>query len=135
MLPAVSGRLSRLPTTSTHPPSAADLEGFRRAQRLSYECAVTVARGLKEGTTERQATRRMEEFLGDHGVRKYFHKPLAWFGDRSRFYRSRFFTYFVPRDRGLRPEDVAILDVAPIVEGYVGDIGFTFSLTRQDRLE
>ncbi len=104
-------------------------DGFRRAQRLAYDAALEVAAGLIAGDRERDAARRLEEALVSRGVRRWFHAPFAWFGERSRFAgmegarrRARFF----PGETRLAPGMVAILDVAPIVDGHTADIGYTF---------
>ena len=66
-------------------PTDTELAGFRRIQRLAYECAETIAAGLKPGMTERQVARQMKDWLLDNGVTEWFHQPFAWFGDRTAF--------------------------------------------------
>ncbi|HTL12487.1 MAG TPA: M24 family metallopeptidase, partial [Bdellovibrionota bacterium] len=131
---SIGAILSKIPTSSRRVPRVEDLEGFRDAQRLAYDAALATAAAMREGWTERQAAAHMETYLRDRGVKAFFHKPLAWFGDRSRFHRFRTYGYFFPTERALRPDDVVILDVAPVVGGYAGDIGYTCSLTEQPRL-
>jgi Xaa-Pro aminopeptidase len=103
------------------------LDGYRHVQRLAYDAATDVASTLAPGVTEKGAAARLEEALLARGVRRWFHAPFAWFGGRSRFegfegHRRRFF----PSDARLEPGMVGILDVAPIVDGLTGDIGYTF---------
>ncbi|UJR86998.1 M24 family metallopeptidase [Sandaracinus amylolyticus] len=106
----------------------ADLGGFRAAQRLAYSCASEVARQLAPGITEKEAARRMERWMRHAGVRTFFHRPFAWFGDRTAFRGVRHELDFFPTERRLEPGMPAILDVAPIVDGYVADIGYATSL-------
>lgn len=104
------------------------LEGFRRSQATAYACAEAVAKELREGMTERQVATRMREYLGDHGVREYFHYPFAWFGDRTAFTHNRTPHDFLPTNRRLAPGMPVILDVAPIIEGHTSDIGYCCKL-------
>src|SRR5262249_2903855 len=104
------------------------LNGFRDAQRLAYECAVAVAGRLREGVTETQAADALEAAVRERGVDTFFHRPFAWFGDRAAFRGFLRPTDFVPRDRKLVADEPAILDVAPIVNGYTADIGYSFML-------
>lgn len=55
---------------------SAKLRGFRKVQRLAYECAEAVAAQLKPGVTEREAARMQREWLGERGVRDWFHLPF-----------------------------------------------------------
>ena len=102
----------------------ADLDRFREVQRLAYRSAEAVAAELKPGTTEKEAARSMRAWLADGGVHDWFHVPFAWFGDRTAFYGFRTPFQFFPTDRRLEEGMPYILDVAPIVDGYTGDIGY-----------
>lgn len=105
-------------------PDAADLEQFRHVQRLAYAAAEAVARELKPGMTEKQAARLQEVWLLDHGVTDWFHSPFAWFGDRTAFQGFKVALQFLPTNRRLEENMPFILDNAPVVNGYVADIGY-----------
>ena len=116
---------------------AAELAGFRRVQRLAYECAEAVAARLEPGITEREAARMQREWLRERGVRDWFHLPFAWFGDRTAFVNFRIPLQFFPTDRPLEPGMPFILDLAPVHQGFAADIGYSGSLgvnPVQDRL-
>lgn len=117
--------------------SAQDLIGFRNVQRLAYESVIAVGKLLTEGWTEKQAAQLIETYLRDYGVKAFFHKPFVWFGERTRFagIQRRRYWQFNPTDRRLQADDVVILDTAPILDGYVGDIGYTLSLKPLPKLE
>ena len=106
-------------------PSAEDLEQFRKVQRLAYAAAEAVARELKPGITEKQAARLQEVWLLDHGVTDWFHAPFAWFGDRTAFQGFKVALQFLPTNRRLEENMPFILDNAPVVGGYVADIGYS----------
>lgn len=108
--------------------TAEDLGRFRDVQRLAYACAEAVAAELTPGVTEREAAARMQRWLEARGVDDWFHRPFAWFGDRTAFRGLIAPHQFFPTDRRLAPGMAFILDVAPIVDGYVADIGYAGSL-------
>ncbi|GHF42740.1 hypothetical protein GCM10010218_24910 [Streptomyces mashuensis] len=109
---------------------AADLRGFRDAQRLAYACAEEVAARLEPGTTEREAARMQWEWLRRRGVRDWFHLPFAWFGDRTAFAGFRVPLQFFPTGRRLEPGMPFILDLAPVHRGFTVDIGYAGCLGR-----
>jgi Xaa-Pro aminopeptidase len=104
------------------------LTGFKHSQRVAYDCVTTVESELREGMTEREAARRMHEFMQDHGVREYFHRPFVWFGDRTAFTRFHTDLQFFPTRRALEPGMPVILDIAPVVAGHTADIGYACKL-------
>ncbi|WUW92811.1 M24 family metallopeptidase [Streptomyces sp. NBC_01451] len=113
------------------------MAGFRRVQRLAYECAEAVAARLEPGITEREAARMQREWLRERGVRDWFHLPFAWFGDRTAFVNFRVPLQFFPTGRRLEPGMPFILDLAPVHRGFAADIGYSGSLGAnpvQDRL-
>lgn len=133
----ITNTLAALMPWSSHATSEIDAQGFKCAQRLAFEAAVTVGKELQEGWTEKQAAELMGTYLKDSGVKAFFHEPYAWFGDRTRFdgINRKKPLDFAPTDRRLKSGDPVILDVAPIVEGYVGDIGYALSLGPHKELE
>lgn len=112
------------PAAKGYLPSAEDLEQFRHVQRLAYAAAEAVAAELKPGMTEKQAARMQEVWLLDHGVTGWFHAPFAWFGDRTAFQGFKVALQFLPTNRRLEENMPFILDNAPVVNGYVADIGY-----------
>jgi Xaa-Pro aminopeptidase len=109
-----------------------ELERFRRVQQLAYRCAEEVAATLEPGITERQVVRAMWEWLVARGVDDWFHLPFAWFGDRTAFRGFRFALQFLPTGRRLERGMPYILDVAPIVDGYTADVGYSGCLGEND---
>lgn len=100
------------------------LDRFRRAQRVAYDAAETVGAELRPGMREIDAARAMAEHLERAGIDGWFHRPFAWFGDRTAFAGIRTPLGFFPTRRKLEPGMPYILDVAPIVNGAGADIGY-----------
>jgi len=120
--------LNRLSPSVEAEPTASELAGYAHAQSVAREAAVEVASLVREGWSETQAADLLGTYLRDKGVRAFFHHPFAWFGSRTRFQGIRSYTAYQPSDKRLKMGDVFILDVAPIVDGFVCDIGYTASL-------
>lgn len=112
-------------TASTYSP--AELSRFREVQQLAYRCAEEVAQDLHPGVSEKDAAAALGDALRRCGVRQFFHQPFAWFGDRTCFAGIRQPLQFFPSDRQLELGMAAILDVAPIKDGYAADIGYSFA--------
>ena len=129
-------------TTNYKVPTEKDLAGFRKTQRLAYECAETIAGELQPGMTEREAASMMKAWLEERGVDEWFHQPFAWFGDRTAFrgliavkqlggFNPGFYAGF----RRLEENMPFILDCAPTLNGYTADIGYASILGQNDTLD
>ena len=119
-----------------HSPSHSDLVGFKAAQDLAMAGAHEIVGYLKAGWTERQAAKLLNTWLCDNGVKSFFHYAYVWFGERTRFdgISRKHYHEFMPSDRVLLENEVFILDVAPIVDGYICDIGYTSVLGEDPNL-
>ena len=102
----------------------AELDRFRAVQQLAYSAATDVAGQLHPGTTERDAAGLLRRTLRERGVDDWLHTPFAWFGDRTAFTGFKQPFQFFPTGRRLEDGMAFILDCAPIVDGYVADIGY-----------
>lgn len=112
-------------------PTPADLEGFRAAQRLAYDCAAAIHAELRPGVTEREVAAKMKTWLADHGATDCLHQPFAWFGHRTAFrgliglnQLRGFNPAFFPSGKKLEADMPFILDCAPTLNGYTADIGY-----------
>lgn len=112
------------PSPSESTPPTPDLDAFTEVQQLAYACVEDVGASLAPGVTEREAARRLRTWLTDAGVVDWFHTPFAWFGDRTAFRKFRTPLQFFPTDRPLADGMPFILDVAPVVDGAVSDVGY-----------
>jgi Xaa-Pro aminopeptidase len=117
--------LSLVSPPATRAPALEDLAGYLESQRLAIAAAKAVAGLLTEGMSERQAADLLNTWLGDHGVRSYFHRAFVWYGERTRFAGVKTYFDYLPSKRVLRPNEAYILDVAPIHRGYICDIGYS----------
>ncbi|BDA79524.1 hypothetical protein LPTSP3_g24540 [Leptospira kobayashii] len=134
-LSKLSSKISRYSSESIKTPSEEEKAGFLKAQRLAYRCVTEIEKEMREGWTEYQTAKRMDMFLRDHGVKVFLHRPFAWFGEHARFDGYKRFTQFHPGKKRLTEDESFILDVSPVVDGYIGDIGYSSSLKRNPELD
>ena len=117
--------VSKLSPSGARSHSVVEKSGYLCSQDLAQRCAREVAKLIQPGWSEKETARTMEIWLKDHGVQSFFHKPFVWFGDRTRFAGVRNYRDYQATNRRLQEGEIFILDVAPMVEGYISDIGFS----------
>ncbi|MFH7808636.1 M24 family metallopeptidase [Acinetobacter sp. BSP-153] len=110
-------------------------DGFRKAQRIAYDCVTEVGKKLHHGMTEIEAADLLDQYLKAAGCDRYIHRPFAWFGEHTRFDPYQGYGEYHPSDKQLKQGDVVILDVSPVVNGYTADVGYTTSLERHEELK
>jgi Xaa-Pro aminopeptidase len=103
------------------------LEQFRRYQAVSYAVLDEVVAQLKPGVTERDATRWAMKAYRREGADRFFHLPVALFGERSALPDPWTTESFWPTARTLEPGDAVVLDASPIFGGYVVDTSRSWS--------
>lgn len=103
------------------------LDQFRRYQAVSYGVLEEVAARIAPGVTERDATRWAMKAYRREGAERYFHLPVALFGERTALPDPWSTASFWPTDRALEPGDPFLLDASPIFDGYVVDTSISRS--------
>ena len=63
-----------------------DLRKFYQSQKLTIETIESVAKILRPGMSEVDAALLLEESFHSLGVKKFLHRPFAWFGKRTTFF-------------------------------------------------
>lgn len=102
------------------------LGAFQAWQRVSYDVLLEVAGGLSQGATERDATRAAMKAYRRAGADRFFHLPVALFGERTALPGSWTTESFWPTDRVLADGDAVLLDASPIFDGHVVDTSLSF---------
>ena len=108
---------------------AEDLRKFYQSQKLTIETIESVAKILRPGMSEVDAASFLEESFHSLGVKKFLHRPFAWFGKRTTFFDMQTYADTLPRENVLLKEnDCFILDAAPYINKYPSDVGLGFSI-------
>lgn len=116
-------------------PSNEEITGHLTCQKLAMKAAHEVASMLQPGWTEIQAAEMLNTYLMDSGVKSFFHRSFIWFGDRTRFAGVKNYKDYLPTSRIIRENDSFILDVAPILNGHICDIGVSGVLGHDENVE
>jgi Xaa-Pro aminopeptidase len=99
----------------------AELERFGHWQATSYAVLNEVVGGLTEGSTEKDATRHAMRAFRREGADRFFHLPVALFGERTTLPDPWSTRSFWPGTRTLQAGDAVILDASPVFEGFLVD--------------
>lgn len=127
-----------------------NIEEFKKLQRMAYQGAREICDQLTEGVTEIEVADQFEQWWKERGIDRFFHRPFAWFGERTHFdqfappFRLKekgqwqikwptlknklphFGKEFSPTNRKLKNNESVIVDVAPIDRGVTIDIGYSY---------
>src|SRR5439155_19682257 len=110
----------------------ASIAGTARAQRLARDVIHDVRESLRPGDREIDVARKIDEACRRAKVGTFLHTAYAWWGDRTRF--AKFVDWepdALPTTRPIEEGDCFILDVAPIVDGYVADYALSGTLGKK----
>jgi len=123
------------------PYSQVDLDKFRQVQRLAYDMASEVESRLEAGMSEADVCELLADAHERARVTQVFHQPFAWFGERTMLgpdwapdvgnavelslAGEMTMGGFFPTDQQLAPGMALIVDLAPVLDGYSSDIGYS----------
>jgi Xaa-Pro aminopeptidase len=129
--------------TASFPYGERDLARFREVQRLAYDIAEEVAGALEVGMTERDACDAIAAAQAARDVDQVFHHPFAWFGERTMLapgwaqagIEGGRGGGFFPTDTAITEGTAVIVDLAPVIDGYCSDIGYSSVVGTNDVYE
>ena len=117
--------LSRLTPPLNMVPSAADIAARKKGQALAFSCAEIIAKEIQPGWTEKKTAKLIHTWLSDHNIHDYFHRPLVFFGERTRYQGLEKLSDLRPTNKILLEDDVYILDFGPVIDGVACDVSVT----------
>ncbi|HVF76395.1 MAG TPA: M24 family metallopeptidase [Acidimicrobiales bacterium] len=109
-----------------------ELDDFLRWQAASYSVLFEVVSELRLGMSERDATRLAMKAYRTAGADRFFHLPVALFGERTTLPQPWTTQSFWPTDRPLEIDDAVILDASPVFHGYVVDTSMSWTPSASD---
>ncbi len=104
-----------------------ELKSYLQAQTLCEQVLQEASVFCQPGVSEKEICDLILAQFRRQGVKHFFHQPFAWFGDRSRFQDFITPLHFMPTARKLLKDEAFILDAAPVVDGYICDVGLSFA--------
>lgn len=117
--------LKRLTPPLNFVPDQSEIELRIKGQDIALRCADTIAAEIKPGWTEKKTAKLIRLWLSDHGIQDYFHLPLVFFGERTRYNGMRKFSDHRATGKVLQENDVYILDFGPVIGGVACDVSVT----------
>ena len=101
-----------------------DIEGYVAARRFSKELGEEIVGRIEVGMTERDVEKLAGEVLRAHNVNQHWHMPIIGVGKGTSKLRNSFAlgTGLITRYfRKVKENDIVLIDIAPIHNGYPGD--------------
>ena len=99
-----------------------EIEGFRKAQSVARAVCEDFAREARPGMDEGALAKLAERLVRSHGASGSWHSPEVRCGSHTASLSK-------PRRRAvLGNDDLVIVDVGPVVDGFAGDFGMTFAV-------
>lgn len=105
-----------------------EIEAIARAQACADEAFDRVVLGgeVRDGVTERELARSLEDAMRDAGADDLAFDPIVAFGEQAAE------PHHSPTDRSLETGDIVKLDFGAVVDGYHSDMTRTVSLGRPE---
>lgn len=93
----------------------------KHAAKVADELLNEVTSMLKPGVTEEEITKKAIELFKSKGVEKNWHNPYIRFGENT----ILTFKDKPTKNITLKEEDIAYIDIGPIIDDTEGDVGYT----------
>lgn len=101
-----------------------DLEGFREARCFAKALGKEIANNIKAGMTEKEIEEIAAGIFRSHDVKQHWHMPIIGVGEGSAKLKSAYAlasSYLTRHTRILEENDLVLIDIAPIYNGYPSD--------------
>ena len=97
------------------------LEKTKHAAKVADDLLHEISKIIKPGITETKARAKAQEIYAKYGIKKSWHKPYIYFGMNTILN----FMDKPKEEKTLQEEDLAYIDIGPIIDGVEGDAGHT----------
>lgn len=97
------------------------IEKTREASESAHRLLAEISAEMKPGITESQAREKAKAVFDAHGITRLWHNPYIRFGNHTIYT----FMDVIKDDNILQEEDIAFIDIGPIVGEIEGDVGHT----------
>lgn len=115
-----------------------DMEGYIEARRFAKELGKEIAGNIKAGMTEKDVEEIAAEVFNTYKVKQHWHMPVIGAAEGSTKLRSAYAlaSSFLTRDmRVMQENDIVLIDIAPVYEGYPSDYTYCHVLGSNPELE
>lgn len=101
-----------------------DLEGYLAARSFTRAIGDEIVSKIKVGMTEKEAEEVASEVFNKNDIKQHWHMPIIGVGEGSTKLKSAYAlisSYFTKHTRILRENDIVLIDIAPVYNGYPAD--------------
>ncbi len=101
-----------------------ELEGYLEARCFAKTLTKEITGKIKAGMTEKEVEELAREVFKAHEVKQHWHMPVIGAGEGSTKLRSAYAlakSYLTRGTRTLQENDLVLIDIAPVFEGYPSD--------------
>lgn len=101
-----------------------ELEGYLAARSFTRAIGDEIVSKIKVGMTEKEAEEVVSEVFNKNDIKQHWHMPIIGVGEGSTKLKSAYAlisSYFTKHTRILRENDIVLIDIAPVYNGYPAD--------------
>ena len=101
-----------------------DLKGYLAARSFTKAIGDDIVSNIKVGMTEKEVEKVASGVFDKNGVKQHWHMPVIGVGEGSTKLRSAYAlasSYFTRHTRILKDNDIVLIDIAPVYNGYPAD--------------
>ena len=101
-----------------------DLEGYIAARSFTRAIGDEIVSKIKVGMTEKEVEEVASEVFNKNDIKQHWHMPIIGVGEGSTKLKSAYAlisSYFTKHTRILRENDIVLIDIAPVYNGYPAD--------------
>lgn len=97
------------------------IEKTKYAAKVANKLLNEIVKFIKPGITEGEATEKTIQLYSKFGIKRNWHNPHIFFGTNTILtFKDR-----APEENTLQVEDIAYIDIGPIIDDIEGDVGKT----------
>jgi Xaa-Pro aminopeptidase len=101
-----------------------DQKGYLEARDFSRAIGIEIVNNLKVGMTEKDVEEVVSGVFRKNSVKQHWHMPVIGAGEGSTKLKSAYAlasSYFTRHTRILKDNDIVLIDIAPVYNGYPAD--------------
>ncbi len=115
-----------------------DLKGYLAARSFTRAIGDEIVSNIKVGMTEKEAEKIASEVFNKNSVKQHWHMPIIGLGEGSTKLKNAYAlasSYFTRHTRILKDNDIVLIDIAPVYNGYPADYTINHVIGSNPELE
>lgn len=115
-----------------------DLKRYLAARSFTRAIGDEIVSNIKVGMTEKEAEEVASDVFNKNGIKQHWHMPIIGVGEGSTKLKSAYAlasSYFTKHTRILMENDIVLIDIAPVYNGYPADYTINHVMGSNPELE